>query len=361
MTARMEAYTGLNGTKTYDSSDLTVPGGLLDGEVNISPSAPRRRLTARFIDPTGLLTPTTAADIFTVYGPEVRPFRGIRFPDGTIEDVPLGVFGISDVEIDDAGAGTQISITAYDRSRKVSRAKPVQDFVVAAGTNFATGIQAVISNAVLGLTFSFITTPYTTPQVIVKVGDDPWKVAEDMATSIGCDLFFDVAGICVLQPRVNFTAGAPVWNYSEGDDAIILYANKRLTDDKAYNYYIVTGDNSSNTSTVRADASDINPFSATYIYGPYGLVTAPVTSSKLIVTNAQAFVAAYGMLYKTIGFSHMIHFNAIPIAAHDIGDVVQITRAKSKINAQYILDQLSVPLTKDRALDAQTRLLTTVI
>jgi len=356
MSVHVDAYQGLGYPRIWESKDLTNPGSFLEGEVGVQiGTGARRRLSCRFIDSKGGLTPSVASDIFTPYGHELRPYRGIVLPNGTVENIPLGVFGITDVEITDSGAGVQIQVECYDRAKKVSDSKLIQDYSINAGLKFTTEIQNFLVNHVPQLTFNFADLSYLTPQISLKAGDDPWQASQDMAASIGCELFFDVLGICTLQVIPNYDAVDPVWTYAEGKDATILSVNKRLTNQGAYNYYIFTGENSGNTTPVRGDAYDDNPNSATYYKGPYGTVPAPIESSKLITSTTQATAAAVGALQSTVGFSERVHFNAIVNPAHDVGDVIHITREASKVDAKYIMDQLSIPLTHNRAMDSVTR------
>lgn len=357
MSTYLEIYQGIGYPRLWQSDDLLLPGSLLDGEVSVeSGNGVRRRLTCRFIDPNGTLTPDDATDLFTPYGHEIRAYRGIYLDDGTVENIPLGVFGISSVEVSDGGAGVQLQIEAYDRAKRCSDAKLIQDYAITQGTKYTLAIQNLLLTQVPQLLFNFVDLPYTTPSIVVKTGEDPWAVAQEMATSIGCELYFDVLGVCTLRVVPNYNVIDVSWTYAEGSNATILSTNKRLSNSGAFNYYIFTGEASStNVGPVRGDAYDDNPMSATYYKGPYGLRPAPVVSSKLVTSSAQAVAAAVGALQSSIGFAERVHFNAVVNAAHEVGDVVQITRLASKINNKYVLDQLSVPLTHNRALDAVTR------
>lgn len=356
----VEIYYAIGDYPILWSSTWAKYPNLLDGEVGIrSGFGVRRNLNCRLIDTTGELTAVaslTASDqILHPWGREIRAYRSLYLADGSIEQIPLGVFGISGVEISDGGTGVQIAVQAYDRSRLVADSRLIQDYVIVAGTKYTEAIKELILRQVPQVKTNFIDLPYTTPVITIKAGEDPWAAAQKMASSIGCELFFNVVGECILRVIPNYDAIDVDWVYAEGPDATLLSTNKRLTSDGAFNYYIFTGEGSSNTAPVRGDAYDDNPQSATYWKGPYGTRPAPVERSKLITTTEQANAAASGALNRSIGYSERVHFNAIVNAAHDVGDVVQITRAKSKINGRYILEQLSVPLSHNRAMDCVTR------
>jgi hypothetical protein len=184
-------------------------------------------------------------------------------------------------------------------------------------------------------------------------GQDPWEKAQMMAAQIGCELFFDQEGICVLQ---NLSNTNPVsMYYVEGPDNILLYANKRYQDENTYNHVVFTGEAASGaTVPYRGEAMDLNLTSPTYIYGDYGQVTYFETS-PLITSNAQAEDAARLKLGKVLGLTELMEIQAICNPAHDVGDVIKVTRAKSKIDADYIIDKLSIPLTPDRPLAGSCR------
>lgn len=399
-TVRVEVYDGIGGKLIYSTKNLDLQGGLLDGEVSIQDSAIRRRVNLKLIDPIGgkapdtsytiiydsqgaevnydanidydspiffdgfiqgsvtVVTPpaqTALEDIFQPYGNEVRIYRGIQFVDGKIEEIPLGVFGISQASIDDSGSSLIVTVDAFDRARAVSRATLVQDYYIEYGTPFTVAIQRLINNQVPRLDYNFVSMSYATPELVVPTGADPWKVAQQMAAAIGCEIFFDVVGTCTLRTIPDYSISPITWSYKEGAEAILLYTNKLLTSDNTYNYYIVTGENSGNVVPIRGDAFDDNPASITYWKGKYGTVPAPVVSTKMVQNQSQALQAARGLLQKSIGKAERIHFNALVNPGHEIGDVVEIVRQKSKIDNRYVIGQLSIPLSKDRAMDIVSR------
>lgn len=336
------------------NSTLTI----IDGNVNVQDTVIRRNATISLTDPTGTLTPASAGDLLAPNGNEFKLYRGLYLPlTGVAELIPVGIFGIKDIQIQDSGDGFIIQIQGDDRAAKVQRAKFSQEYVVAADTNYATAIQTLIANRYPTATFNFTPTAITTPLIIGKTGDDPWALARNMAAAIGCDLYFDVNGICVLTsvPLLN-SGSVTVWTYAEGANSTLLYANRRLTYDGVFSHVVVSGENNSTTTPVKAEAFDTNPLSPTYYLGKFGdVVDTSLLGSKLITTVGQAQTAANARLQKVTGFPDLVQVTIIPNAAHEVGDVVQITRAKSKINNKYLLDKFQVPMTQDRAMSVTSR------
>ena len=146
--------------------------------------------------------PLSSTDIYTPYGYELRIWRGV-YVAGTVELVALGTFPIQTSAIN--GRTKQTSITADDRSRLVIDARFEDTYQVAAGTNYATAIQALIEDGVSGLEFVFPSTTYTTPLLTFYGGDDRWEAAQNMAASIGMELYFDGFGRCAMRPEPTFS------------------------------------------------------------------------------------------------------------------------------------------------------------
>ncbi|MCA1824449.1 MAG: hypothetical protein LC640_09360, partial [Frankia sp.] len=78
-------------------------------------------------------------------------------------------------------------------------------------------------------------------------------------------------------------------------------------------------------------------------------------SSPLITTTSQAQAAATALLQKSLGLTEQVRFDAIVNAAHDAGDVVAIRRGRAAIDARYVLESFTLPMTHAGALSAVTR------
>lgn len=340
---RCDVYSGTTFIQSLD---------IIDGNITIDDVPVRRRATVDLTDPTGALTPADASALLAPSGNELKLWRGLYLPDGTSELLPMGVFGISDVRIDDSGQGLHIRLDTYDRARKVQRARFLQEYQVTAGTNYGTAIQTLLTSRFPTITFNFTATSILTPRLIFEAGSDPWKAAQSMAASIGCDLFFDPNGVCVLRPIS--LVGDPAWTYAEGSQAMILYVNRRLNDEKVFNHVVVTGETSGTATPVRAEAFDNNPSSPTYYLGAYGDVVT-FEASSFITTTAQAQAAANRKLAKVLGLSELIQFNTIVHPAHEISDIVRLTRADSKVNNVYVIGKLTMPMVHSRVMNGTCR------
>lgn len=333
------------------NSSLRITGGTVRADVA---NAIRRSCDVTLVDPTGTVTPAQAGDLLSPYGNEVQLFRGVTYTDGTTETVPLGVFGIAEVKVEDAAQLLTINVVGYDRADRVARALLTDSYTIAAGTNTATGIQALIASRVPGLTYNFTTTATTLPLTVFQVGDDPWAKSLEMAKAIGCDLFFDPYGVCTLTPVTDPNVAPTVATFAEGASATLTKLSRAFTNRQTFSDVIAIGQGSGVGTPVRAQVQDLNVLSPTYYLGPYGDVVT-VYNSPLLLTAAQATTAATAILNRQTGLAEQLTLAALVNPALDIFDVVQVTRARSNVNARYSIDSLTYPLSADGTLEAIVR------
>lgn len=314
-------------------------------------NAVRRRCQVTLSDPS--LTPRSATDLLTPYGTELALYRGIRLPGGD-ELIPLGIFGLSKINISSGAAGLVITVDGYDRSRRVARSKITDVTVITAGTNVNTATQGLIAPAVPGLAYALAPTTAVTPLLVLQPADDRWAQAVALQQTIGRELYFDAAGVVVSSPVVDPTTSAPVASYTVGEGGTLLSAARDLIDEQTFNHVIVSGQTSSVTAPVRGEAMDLDPASPTYVNGPYGDVVNIVTSNA-VTSGAQATAMAQAILLGALGLTEQVQLTAIVNPAHDVNDVVTITEPLSGTAAQYVLDSLTVPLAHSTPMTAVTR------
>ena len=224
---------------------------------------------------------------------------------------------------------------------------------IAAGTNYATAIQTIIANAVSGLTFDFVATDYTTPALVFEAQADRWQTVLDMATSIGCELFFDGTGVCVLRPEPTFSA-LPAWTLSEGEGGLLTSAVLAMDRAPAYNRVIATGENTSLTTVPRGVWTDTDPSSPTYYSGGFGHKPR-FFASAFISSDAQAASAAASIGTAQKGVARSLALAAVPNPALEPGDLVLIKREAIGVNEVHVLDAITYGLTADGPMTAASR------
>lgn len=332
---------------THETRRLTV----LDGYVNADRSASVRRAGhVTCIDPAGDFVPRGVRGILTPFGTEIRPYRGVKYADGTIEVYPLGVFRLSKVNLHETGpSGISITLDFYDLSRTAARDKFTTTYTVATGTNVVFAIQAILARTFPALDYDAVLSPLTTsaPQVF-STGGDPWAEAQKLAKSVGCELWFDTSARVVIAPPTDIDAmPTPAYSYVEGPGCVLTDLTADYSDDPGFNGVIVTGASpGSSDPPVRGEAWDYEPSSPTYRFGPYGEVPQFVTDSN-IKTTADAQASAESLLRGQLGFGSALQVTSWVNPALEAGDVIRVERGPLRVDGLYILDSFTVPLKKD--------------
>jgi hypothetical protein len=232
-----------------------------------------------------------------------------------------------------------------DRSALVSENKFVATYTIAKGTAFVAAIQALVDFA-LPYNVSVdrdveATTPTTTGAAIVyHEQDDPWKACGELAASVGLEVFFGPTGRLQLRDIPDPLTGDPDALYLDDELSILLGVDRKLT--RAPNAVLVTT-SASSVTPVRSLKYDDNIQSPTYYWGPYGQLT-DFHADPLITSQAQADVAAAGRLRKILGLAESVSLSIIPHPAHEAGDIIHAMRAADGLDADFLLEQITIPL-----------------
>lgn len=323
---------------------------LTAGTVTLDRTAAQRgRCDVTLAEP--LEIPTATGGLLTPYGYELAVSRGVRYPSGAVEVLPLGVFAIQTSALD--GVTRLTALQGIDRSQMVVDARLEDAVAIAAGTNYATAIRDIIAAAVPGLTYTFAATPYTTPALVFEAQADRWSVALNMATSIGCELYFDGTGVCVLRPEPTFSA-VPAWTLSEGEGGLLTGAVLSMDRAPAYNRVIATGENTSLGTVPRGVWTDTDPSSPTFYDGGFGHKPRFFPSS-FITTPAQAASAAASIGSAQKGVARSLSLSAVPQPALEPGDLVLVKREAIGVNEVHALDSVTYGLTADGPMTAASR------
>ena len=297
-------------------------------------------------DPTRI--PVSSSDVLTPYGYELQVWRGVAAGGGQLL-CPLGVFPIQRSSVD--GATLLSSLTGQDRSRLVSDAIFEESYQIAAGTNYATAIEDLITDGVSGLTYNFPTSTFTTPLLTFGPDDDRWAAAQSMARSIGNEILFDGLGNCTMRAEPTFT-GTPVAAIAEGANMTGIVVD--LDRSPAYNKVIATSSNASLGDQFRGEASDDDPASPTYYLGPFGK-KARRYSSPFLASDAQCTSAAAAILASNLGVARSVSASLLTDPRLETSDVVQVTRSALGVDELHIIDQLSLGLSAADEMTANVR------
>ena len=345
---KVEIYDMANGTILSTASPIS-------GEVTIdNRRSIRRECTLEFVDTDGTLVPiNNISSILLPYNREVKIYRGIAFPDGTEELVPLGVFIITSVDITESAQGVKITIKGSDRSLILARAKFTNhEFYIEAGTAKETAIENILKYRYPKVKTIFPATNQVTTLLYPTIdqSSDPWREALKIAESASMDLYFDENGIARMRPIPDPDKGTAIATYTDGSDSVLIQIARSLSIDESYNGVIYTGEGTNLSIGVIGEAWDDNPSSPTYrkTYGEVPLFK----SSPTILTVGEAKEAAAAELKKVRGASEKITWDQLVNPAHDVYDLVKVTRSPVGVDKILMLDAISVPLAASGTMNA---------
>lgn len=325
----------------------TVRLPAIDGNIKVDRTAEiRRSCSIKCIDPLGDLTPQGVDSLLTPYGTEIRPYRGVKYDDGTVEVYQQGVFRLSKANVDDQVGPNEITIEGFDLSRTVIRDKFTVPYTIDSGTNVVTAIQNIIDRTFPDQEYDAITSTLTTTAPrLYDAGDSPWDAVTELARSIGCEIYFDAEGILVIAPPHDIDAlPTPDFTYIEGPGCTMVDLSTVFTDEPGFNGVIVTGESPGDElPPVRGEAWDEEPTSPTYRLGPYGEVPQFV-SDKVVKTADEANSMASSLLNGLLGFSSQVSISAWVNPSFEAGDVVEVERLRSGVAGLYVIDAFDVPL-----------------
>lgn len=275
------------------------------------------------------------------------------------EEVPLGVFVMTEVNLEDAGQGATMEIIGVDRSIRIQKSLWVDPYQISASANLGTAISLVLSDRWSDVETDFQVTSQTVPATVLGLqsggsGKDPWADVLKLAQAGGFDLFFDNEGIAVLTAVPDPSEESPVEVYVEGEEAMVLQVNRRLSTDQTFNGVVVTGEGTNVRPPVRAVAFDEDPASPTYRYGEFG--ERPTFISSPVVTSAvEAGVVAVAELAKLKGAEENVDWSQIADPSLDAGDVIEVQNTGTRLSRVMVLDKVRVPLQASGAMQATAR------
>jgi hypothetical protein len=336
---------------------------IADGNVDVSiGSAIRRSCSATLVTSreSDNLVPDSDFDFLTPFGNELRLYRGVQFEDGTTEYVPLGVFLITDVNINDTNAGVNITIRGEDRGLRISRNKWTEPYQMVSGS-LESSITALLQDRYVDVVTNFPSTNVTIQQVILgtETSNDPWKDAVEICELAGFDLFFDVNGIATMRQFPSIDGSPVVEVFSEDEGTTILSLSRDISTRSTYNGVVYTIEGSEVATPIRVEVWDEDPASPTYRYGVFGEAPTFVTTS-LLATQTEAIQAASYLLNTFIGAQESINFDALVDPTLDVNDVIYVKSTGAKVDRLAILDRVQVPLNPSASMSAVTRVVRVV-
>ncbi len=361
---------------------LDVSKYVTTGQVQLTADSMTRG-TCQFTlgDATGQFVPHFANDFLTPFGNTVSIKTGVRYQDNTTELVPLGIFRLSDVEIDDDGTLTE-PIKGSDFSRNVGRNLYDDDIhFTVYNTNIAQAIYditmdryptAVWNDIPISPTgnirtdLATLTTLTSGPQTVYSCGDSPLSKIQNWCGAAFLSYYVDRLGkfTLIVDPNFAFQQGNtpyPVASFTEGIGCSFSKLQRPISDSGAANEVVITG-TGANVFGVppRSYAYDNDITSPTYIgspigTSPYGRVVYSETN-ELLYNTVLTQTYANWTLATTIGAQERVQFQSTVLACLDPNDPIAITRVRAGLaSVTYLLDTITIPLLPSQWMAATCR------
>lgn len=326
-----------------EATDATVS---YDAEADIGASA-----SFNLPDPDGIfMARNSVDDLLSPFGSEVRMWRGVEYPDGTIEPVPLGVFRVMTNQPTEVAGGRTLAISCADRSIIPARKLP-RTLGFARGTPVTEAITTLVRALHPGADIALLSVPDTTPALLLDVGESAWAKARELAQTVGCVLRVNRLGQYVMEP-VPLADSPIVWNFVEGEQTIITEPLSRSSGSSIPipNGWLVKSSSTGaeNASRILAEAWDEDPSSVTYRYGRYGQ-NCEIYESEKIQSIPSAHYTAQALLQRSLARTDEVPITTIVNPALDADDAVALVRTGLEIAGVFSVAAMTVPLSVTEA------------
>lgn len=315
----------------------TVP--FSEGHVEVTARNRVRRTLTFTAD--GALYPLEATDLLSPYATTVNVFSGIEY--GTTQ-VLFPVFSgrienVEDRDQFDAG----IEVRARDLFGDVNDARFETPRAAPTGLRIVEAIQTLLIEAVPGAAVDVEVGVDTTSAVPSGLmwDVDRGKAIDDLAQSIGAEVYAVPDGSGFQVRNVPTLFDAPQWTANEGPDGTLVTAGRSVSRDGVYNVVITVVERANGDLPLRFVAEDTAVASPTYVGGLFGRVPR-FLRNPLVTSIPQAEAAGYALLARSIGATRTRNITCVPNAAAEAGDV--ITALVAGVAETHIADTFQLSL-----------------
>ncbi|WP_043468955.1 DUF5047 domain-containing protein [Kitasatospora sp. MBT66] len=335
---RIDAYLG--GTLT--AADLPHEGG----SVTVDRGSKVRRQLALTIPDPGYL-PWNPGDPLGVYGQQLVVQRGIRYPDGTTELVPLGTFRI-DEPAGDPALGP-VTVTGQSAEASVQDDRFTAPVSTSSYASTVTAITALIRETLPDAPVVNLTAGARDQSVAPITWDaqaDRWDAVTQLATSMRAECYADATGRFVITDLPDLSTATPVWDVTEGPTGNLIKVSRKLARAGVYNAVIARGETSAGAGgpAVSGAAYDTDPTSPTRWGGPYGRVPR-FYSSGLLTTTAACEAVAAALLRDATAPNVQTSLSSLPNPALEGADCLRLTYGGR--HELVLVQSFTVPLDVD--------------
>jgi hypothetical protein len=359
-----QSHRVVSSVSIYPEGDMTVQplvGNVVSGQVSIDRTQQVRR-TASVTLASEVAIPLVLSNALNPYTARVLIRRGLRYGDGIVETVPLGLFIIDDMAWN--ADQTQLDLSLTDLTALAIRATIVPVRVVSSGSTLA------VISSLLAEVFK-TTVPSTLPPPIDNLlvdqnvvdaalsgyeisSEDRWEHIADLALRLGAEVYADYESSKFRVVPIPKNTGTPVWSVNAGPGGVLVNYARSVSRVEVVNAVYATNGEAEDSATapVAAWAYDSNPTSDTYV-GRYGWAIAKISSSAYNTTT-KASNAAKAYLESHLGLVNTLDLTTVPNPALQAGDVIEVVYPDGRIE-NHIVDALDVGLSQTDDFTISTR------
>jgi len=240
----------------------------------------------------------------------IRPWAGIKMPDGDYMEWPLGVFLLTTPtrQVDISGVVTR-DVEAYDQTVVLQDDTLADRYFVNANYPYTDAINELLADTPGIPQISISPSSATTPSALEwEPGTSKYQVISDMLQAINYgSLWFDGTGIARATPYVSPQSRPAEFEYRTDDVSVILPEASQSLDLYAVpNRWVLIVSNSDQPA-LRAEIRNTDPASPTSIPNRGRIITKVITDSNapnqaMLNAIAERYKEEYGQVYETIEF-----------------------------------------------------------
>lgn len=301
--------------------------------------------------------PRLASDLLAPYGNEIYVESGVMLSDFLVHYVGLGYFRIDEPEQDEQPGGP-VQLTCQDRMAGIIDGRLTRPKYFAAGTTLGTIVTFLVTQVYPAAVIEW--DDATDTQTLARSAictEDRFGFLDELVRSRGKVWYWDHRGALVIKTMPDPT---PVVDVHAGAGGVLVGLSRKLSRRGVYNAVVATGEGADTAKPARGVAIDNNSSSPTYYHGRFGPVPRFFTS-PFLATNDQAFAAASAMLRRSLGLPYSVDFRAVPNPALEPWDAVSVRPDGNAGVETHVIESLTIPLTRDEPMSAETREQTVVL
>jgi hypothetical protein len=319
-----------NGALVYQ--DLPVE----EGSVTVDEGSQVRR-TANLTVSDPNLDPSSIIDMLAPFGTEFMVRRGIKFPEGDEESIPLGVFRIDEASRSSWFDG--VSIVGSDRSGGLADARFLAGWNTPGGIEIRDEIENLVRDVYPNIEFYDLTDDDSPTQSAIWDRDRN-EAIEKLASALGAEFIFDPLGRAILRPVTVTLSDEPDWTIDCGDRGVMIDVSTGISRSEVYNAVAAFGEQQDGSPPVTGYAfvtSGPLRWGGTFGKKPRFF------TSQFITSSGQAQKAAKSILVRSTGFNRSIQPTSIVNPALDAGDTLQIV-LPNNLEYWHVLRSMTIPL-----------------